>query len=89
MLDRRLIEQEFIAGEYSIADMAAYPWIVPHKQQQQNLDDFPNMKRWFAAIRTRPATVRAYEIGRRISDQPVVTEESRSILFNQSAKTMR
>jgi GST-like protein len=89
VLDRRLTEQEFIAGEYSIADMAAYPWIVPHKQQQQNLDDFPNMKRWFAAIRTRPATVRAYEIGKRISDQPVVTEESRSILFNQSTKTVR
>jgi GST-like protein len=89
VLNWRLTDREFIAGEYSIADMAAYPWVVPHKQQQQDLDDFPNVKRWLEAIRTRPATARAYDIGRKISDQPVVTEESRSILFNQSAKTVR
>jgi GSH-dependent disulfide-bond oxidoreductase len=81
VLDRQLTDQEFIAGEYSIADIAAYPWVVPYKQQQQDLNDFPNLKRWFEAIRVRPATVRAYTVGRRISDQPVVTEESRSILF--------
>jgi GST-like protein len=91
VLDQRLQGRDFIAGGYSIADMAAYPWIVPHKRQSQDLDDFPNLKRWFEAIRERPATKRAYEKGEtyRRSSQPVVTEESRKILFGQSAATVR
>src|SRR5271167_2213079 len=63
VLDRRLAGRDFVAGEYSIADMAAYPWIVPHKRQGQNLDDTPNLKRWFDAIAARPATVAAYARG--------------------------
>ena len=59
VLDKRLAEREFIAGEYSIADMACYPWIVPHEPHGQNLDDFPNLKRWFETIKARPATIRA------------------------------
>ena len=50
VLNRRLADREFVAGEYSIADMACYPWIVPHERQGQNLDDFPHLRRWFAAI---------------------------------------
>jgi GSH-dependent disulfide-bond oxidoreductase len=61
VLDRRLSDREFVAGDYSIADIAAYPWIVPHERQEQNLADFPNVKRWFEAIQARPATIRAYE----------------------------
>ena len=60
VLDRRLAEREFIAGTYSIADIACYPWIVPHERQSQNLDDFPNVKRWFGTIKARPAVIRAY-----------------------------
>lgn len=60
VLDRRLAGRDFIAGGYSIADIAAYPWIVPHEAQGQNLDDFPNLKRWFEVIGARPATVAAY-----------------------------
>jgi GST-like protein len=60
VLDRRLAGRDFIAGSYSIADIAAYPWIVPHEVQGQNLDDFPNLKRWFEVIRARPATIAAY-----------------------------
>jgi GST-like protein len=89
VLDRRLADREFVAGEYSIADMAAYPWIVPHERQKQNLDDFPHLKRWFEAIRARPAVVRAYEKGKALSAKPVVDEESRKILFGQSAATVR
>lgn len=88
VLDRRLEEREFVAGEYSIADMAAYPWIVPHERQQQNLDDFPNLKRWFETIRTRPAVVRAYEKGAAISAKPVVDEDAKKFLFGQSAQTV-
>ena len=63
VLDRRLADREFVAGsEYSIADMAIYPWIVPHQRQSQNLDDFPNLKRWFKSVESRPATQRAYAL---------------------------
>ncbi len=60
VLDRRLADRDFIAGDYSIADIASYPWIVPYERQSQNLDDFPNLKRWFHAIKARPAVQRAY-----------------------------
>lgn len=61
VLNQRLSDREFVAGDYSIADMACYPWIVPHEQQGQRLDDFPNLKRWFEKVGARPAVVRAYE----------------------------
>jgi GST-like protein len=83
VLDRRLADRECVAGAYSIADMACYPWIVPHQRQGQNLDDFPHLKRWFEAIRARDAVVRAYEIAKTVSTAPVVDEASRSILFGQ------
>ncbi|HEX3486526.1 MAG TPA: glutathione binding-like protein, partial [Micropepsaceae bacterium] len=85
VLDRRLADRAFIAGDYSIADIAAYPWIVPYRRQGQSLEDFPHLKRWFEAIRSRPATVRAYDIAKQINTQPVVTEESRRFLFGQTA----
>ena len=85
VLDRRLADRAFIAGDYSIADIAAYPWIVPYQRQGQSLEDFPRVKRWFEAIRNRPATVRAYDKAKQINTQPVVTEESRRILFGQTA----
>ena len=86
VLNKRLADREFIAGPYSIADMAAYPWIVPHEAQGQNLDDFPNLMRWFESIQGRPATQRAYERGAAISSSATVTEESRKILFGQTAR---
>ena len=62
VLDRRLADREYVAGDYSIADIAIYPWIVPHTRQQQNLADFPNVQRWFATIQARPAVQRAYAL---------------------------
>jgi GST-like protein len=89
VLNRRLAEREFVAGAYSIADMAAYPWVVPHEAQGQNLADFPHLSRWFEAIKSRPATVRAYERGAEVSSRPTVDEESRKILFGQTAATIK
>lgn len=90
VLDRRLEGRAFIAGEnYSIADMASYPWIVPWKRQGQNLDDFPNLRRWFDAVRARPGTERAYAKGEPYSNRPAVTEEGRKILFGQTAASVR
>ncbi|WP_029007201.1 glutathione binding-like protein [Azospirillum halopraeferens] len=86
VLDRRLEGRAFIAGDaYTIADMACYPWIVPWKRQQQDLDAFPNMRRWFDAVRSRPATVRAYEKGEPWTGRAAVTEEGKKILFGQTA----
>jgi GST-like protein len=89
VLDARLAQREYIAGPYSIADMASYPWIAPHQRQQQNLAEFPNLKRWFETIRDRPAVVRAYEKGKQVSAQPVVDDEAKKFLFGQSAATVR
>jgi GSH-dependent disulfide-bond oxidoreductase len=89
VLNRRLADRAFMAGEYSIADIASYPWIVPYERQGQNLEDFPHLKRWFEAIRDRPATVRAYEKAKEINTQPsVMSEESKRILFGQTARSV-
>ena len=87
VLDRRLADRDFVAGDYSIADMASYPWVVPYERQGQKLDDFPNLRRWFEAIQARPAVVRAYELAKKINVQPTVSDESRSVLFGQTATT--
>lgn len=63
VLDRQLSRFEFIAGDYSIADMACYPWVANHAWQSQTLEDFPHVQRWFEAIRARPAVQVAYEKG--------------------------
>jgi len=89
VLNRKLKDRDFIAGEYSIADMACYPWIVPYERQGQKLEDFPNLKRWFEAIKARPATVKVYELAKSINTAPSITDESRKILFGQTAAVVR
>jgi GST-like protein len=88
VLNKRLADRAFVAGDYSIADMAAYPWVVPHQNQRQDLDDFPHLKRWFETIKARPATVRAYEMAKQVNTAATVSEESRRLLFGQSAETV-
>ena len=63
--------------------MAIYPWIVPHEAQGQDLNDFPNLKRWFAVMHARPAVKRAYDRGKALNTTPTITEESKKILFRQ------
>lgn len=87
VLDRRLSDRPYVAGDYSIADMACYPWIVPHERQGQRLDHFPHLKRWFDAIQARPATVRAYAKADQINTTPSIhDEESRRVLFGLGPK---
>lgn len=62
VLDKRLGEMEFLAGDYSIADMAVYPWLRPYKMQGQDLADFPNVQRWYSAVRERPAVQRGLAV---------------------------
>jgi len=93
VLDKQLASHEFVAGAYSIADMACYPWIVPWKRQSQNIDDFPHLKRWLETIRARPATERAYALAKEVNPnfgKPAIrTEEERKILFGQTASVVR
>ncbi len=89
VLNKRLADREFIAGDYSIADMASYTWIVPYERQGQNLDDFPHVKRWFEAIWARPATKRAYEKAKEINTQQVMTEDAKKVLFGQTAGVIK
>ena len=88
VLNKRLAGREFIAGGYSIADMAAYPWVVPHERQGQNLADFPHVKRWFETIKARPATIRAYERASAFGSNPLMTEEAKKILFGQTSASI-
>ncbi len=88
VLDRQLAQHPFVAGDYSIADMACYPWIVPHDRQGQKLEDFPHVQRWFEAMRSRPAVIRAYAWGDKIRNEGM-TEEARKNLFGQTAASVK
>ncbi len=89
VLNKRLADRAYVAGEYSIADMACYPWIVPHERQRQDLADFPHLKRWFEAIRARPAVERAYALAKTVNVKPTVDEEARKVLFGQDASVVK
>ena len=89
VLDRQLRAREFISGDYSIADIACYPWVQPERQRQ-HIDDFPDLKRWKDAIAARPATQRAYALAKTVNAKPAVSDEqSRKILFGQGKHTVR
>ena len=91
VLDRRLAARPYLAGDYSIADMASYPWVVPHERQGQNIADFPNVKRWLDAIAARPAVARAYALVKDINPAQgaIRTAEERAILFGQTAASVK
>jgi len=90
VLNRRLADRPYLAKDYSIADMASYPWIVPYERQGQRLEDFSHLKRWFEAIRARPAVVRAYEKAKAVNPNVggIRTAEERAILFGQTAASV-
>ena len=83
VLNTQLQDREFVAHEYSIADMAIYPWVVPYEKQGQKLESFPNVKRWFETVAKRPGTERAYGRAKEINSQPTVNEQAKKILFGQ------
>jgi GSH-dependent disulfide-bond oxidoreductase len=87
VLNRRLAQQPFIAGEYSIADMACYPWVVPHAGHGQDLGEFPHLRRWFETIRARPATVRTYLGVEDVYARPqqALSAAAREVLFGSTA----
>ena len=74
--------------DYTIADMAIYPWIVPHERQQQDINQFPALSNWFERVRSRAATQRAYEVAHTINPVPTVDEKAKCILFGQDANSV-
>ena len=92
VMNKRLANRQFLAGDYSIADMASYPWIVPWKRQGQDIEDFPHVKRWLDAIYARDAVKRAYAKAKEVNPDPgpggVRTAEQRAILFGQTAASV-
>lgn len=85
VLNKRLKDRAFVAGEYSIADMACWPWIVLHDMQGQRLEDFPHLWRWFEAMKARPAVQRGFEVGKELRTPSGPDEEAKRILFGQKA----
>ena len=88
VLNKRLADRPFIAGEYSIADIACYPWVQPERQKQ-DINAFPHLARWLAQIAARPAVQRAYEFAKTIKKPVVDDEKSRAILYGQSKDTVK
>ncbi len=85
VLNNRLQGRDYICGEYSIADIASYPWIVPWERQKQQLDTFPHLQAWFDRMRSRDAVCRAYALGKTVAEEgKPMSEEARRILFGQT-----
>lgn len=89
VLNKQLDGKAFICGELSIADFAAWPWIVPYERQGQKLEDFPNVKRWFEAMQARPGVAKGFAVGRELREsQPLMTDDAKKVLFGQTAKSV-
>ncbi|MFQ5635450.1 MAG: glutathione S-transferase N-terminal domain-containing protein [Gammaproteobacteria bacterium] len=89
VLNHRLDGREFIAGDYSVADMASWPWVRSHERLEQPLDEFPHVARWFRAVEERPAVKRGCELGMDWFDRKAVSEPAvRRNLFGHTAKTV-
>ncbi|EHK78476.1 glutathione S-transferase [Sinorhizobium meliloti CCNWSX0020] len=89
VMNKRLADRPFLAGDYSIADMAAIGWVIPHENQGQDLNEFPNLKRWFDAVLARPAVKKAIEVGKeeRARQKSLAEdEEAQKVLFGQRAR---
>jgi GST-like protein len=88
VMNTRLADRDFLAGAYSIADMASYPWVRPYKNQGQDLGDFPNLEGWYQRMRDRPAVAKAVKIGEdlRSNFNLADNKEAQSVLFGQRAR---
>lgn len=88
VMNRRLESRDYLADEYSIADMACIGWVIPHERQGQNLDDFPHLKRWYQAVKSRPAVIRGIDVGKaeREKSNLATDKDAQKILFGQKAR---
>ncbi len=85
VMNKRLADRDYLAGEYSIADMAAWPWVVPWKNQGQQIEEFPHLARWFEAVKARPAVDRGFAVGKDLRSTAPMDDEAKKVLFGQTA----
>ena len=88
VMDVRLRDREYLAGEYSIADIAAFPWVMPYRRLGNNLDHFENLRRWFDAIKNRPAVQRGVDLGNDWERDEAKRDEAQLIMFGQNSETV-
>ena len=84
VLNKRLAGRDFIVDDYSIADMACYPWVNSYKRQSQDLNDFPHLKDWYLRIQQRPATQAVYAMGDAMGRKPSFSDREKAVLFGQT-----
>tara|TARA_Y100000992_G_C21196857_1_gene458369 strand:+ start:334 stop:1017 length:684 start_codon:yes stop_codon:yes gene_type:complete len=89
VMDRVLDQREYLAGDYSIADIASFPWITAYKRYEVNLDLFKNVRRWFDEIKSRPAVRRGIDVGKEARNfGEGISKESLKTMFKQDAKSI-
>ena len=89
VMNNILNERDFLAGDYSIADMASFPWITAYKRYEVNLDEFPNVRRWFDDIKSRPAVRKGVEVGKEQRNfGKGITKEGLKTMFGQDSKSI-
>ncbi len=88
VMDVRLRDREFLAGDYSIADIAAFPWIIPYRRYGFDLDRFENVRRWFDSLKARPAVRRGVDVGKDWRRDEPHDEKAHSVMFGQNAETV-
>ena len=88
VLDRRLADRDFVARDYSIADMAIWPWIVPHRNQGQDLAEFPRLKAWFERVGEREGVRAGMKVGETLRSDLAAAgaDQARRVLFGQRAR---
>ena len=87
VMDRRLADAQYVAGNYSIADMACFPWVAAYKRFEIDLDQFKNLRRWFDDIKERPAVRRGMEVGSAWSRPGEIDDQARKVMFGQTAES--
>jgi GST-like protein len=88
VMDVRLRDREFLAGDYSIADIASFPWVMPYRRLGNDLDKFPNLRRWFDVVKARPAVQVGVDLGRAWKRDEAMNEKARALMFNQTSETV-
>lgn len=89
VMDVRLRNRDFLAGDYSIADIASFPWVLPYRRFGNDLDNFPNLRRWFDTLKERPAVQRGVNLGKSWRRNEARNEKARAMMFDQNAETVR
>lgn len=88
VMDVRLRDREFLAGDYSIADIASFPWVLPYRKLGNDLDKFTNLRRWFDMLKDRPAVRTGVDLGKDWPRDEARNERARALMFEQNAETV-